>query len=114
MGHGKDHMEIAGVEEIALPCCDPALASLRLTLGAVAIATRVVGDGLIPAALAGIAMPAEGSGAAALNGSQGFELLEIQARSIAVEKAIWPWARRMSATSTAGRVMGSFYGGTDG
>ena len=55
-------MEIAGIEEIGLPCCDPALASLRLTLGAVAIATRVVGDGLIPAALTGIAMPAEGSG----------------------------------------------------
>jgi hypothetical protein len=81
-------MEIAGVEEIALPCCDPALASLRLTLGAVAIATRVVGDGLIPAALTGIAMPAEGSGAAALNRSQGLELLEIQARSIAVKKTL--------------------------
>ena len=33
-------------------------------------------------------MPAEGSGAAALNGSQGFQLLEVQARSIAVEKAL--------------------------
>src|SRR5208337_1015901 len=86
--HSEHDMEIAGVEEIVLPCCDPALTSLRLTLGAVAIATRVVGDGLIPAALTGIAMAAEGSGAAALNGSQGFELLVVQARSIPLQKAI--------------------------
>jgi hypothetical protein len=33
-------------------------------------------------------MSAEGSGAAALNGSQGLELLVVQARSIAVEKAL--------------------------
>ena len=76
------------IELLAASSNDPALASLRLTLGAVAIATRVVGDGLIPAALTGIAMPAEGSGAAALNRSQGLELLEIQARSIAVEKTL--------------------------
>ena len=36
--HSEHDMEIAGVEELASPCRDPALASLRLTLGAVAIA----------------------------------------------------------------------------
>ena len=50
--------------------------------------TRVVGDGLITATRTSIAMPAEGSGAAALKGSQGFELLEVQARSMAIQEAI--------------------------
>src|SRR5208337_3580251 len=86
--HGEHDMEIAGVEEIALPCCDPALASLRLTLGAVAIATRVVGDGLITAARALIAMATQGGGAAALNGTKGFELLKVEARSIPLQEAI--------------------------
>ena len=81
-------MEIAGVEEIVLPCCDPALTSLRLTLGAVAIATRVVRDGLITAARALIAMATQGGGAAALNGTQGFELLKVEARSIPLQEAI--------------------------
>ena len=47
--HGEHDMEIAGVEEFAFSCCQPALAGLRLTLGAVPISTRVVGDGLITA-----------------------------------------------------------------
>src|SRR5437773_7028836 len=62
--HGEHGMEIAGSQEFAL-------AGLRLTLGAVPISTRVVGDGLIFATLASVAMPAEGSGAAALNGPKG-------------------------------------------
>jgi hypothetical protein len=33
-------------------------------------------------------MPAQGSCAAALNGTKGFELLKIKARSISVQKAI--------------------------
>ena len=47
---GEHDMEIAGVEEFAFSSCQPALAGLRLTLGAVPIATRVVGDGLIATA----------------------------------------------------------------
>jgi hypothetical protein len=86
--HGEDHMEIAGVEEFAFPCCDPALASLCLTLGAVAISTRVVGDGLITATRASIAMPAEGGSAAALNGTKSFELLIVKARSMPIQEAI--------------------------
>jgi len=33
-------------------------------------------------------MPTEGSGAAALNGTQGFELLKVEARSIPIQEAI--------------------------
>jgi hypothetical protein len=81
-------MEIAGVEEFAFACCQPALTRLRLTLGAVPISTRVVGDDLITATLASIAMPAEGSCATALNGPKGFELLKTKARSVPIQKAI--------------------------
>src|SRR5205814_3169923 len=73
--YGEDHVEIAGVEEFAFPCRQPTLTRLCLTLGAVPIATRIIGDGLIPATRASIAMPAEGGSAAALNGTKGFELL---------------------------------------
>jgi hypothetical protein len=88
MGHGEHDMEIAGGQKFAFPCRQPALSCLRLALGAMPVSARVVGDGLITATLAGIAMPAEGGGAAALNGAKGLELLEIQARSIAVEKTL--------------------------
>ena len=86
--YGEHDMEIAGVEEFAFPCCQPALAGLCLTLGAVPISTRVVGDGLITATRASIAMSAEGSCAAALNGTKGFELLKVKARSIPIQEAI--------------------------
>src|SRR5215469_2142340 len=86
--YGEDHVEIAGVEEFAFPCRQPAFARLCLTLGAVPIATRVVGDGLITAARASIAMPTQGSCAATLNGTKGFELLKVKARSIPIQKAI--------------------------
>ncbi len=86
--YGEDHVEVAGVEEFAFPCRQPALARLCLTLGTVAIATRVIGDGLIPAARASVAMPAEGGSATALNGTKGFELLIIKARSIPIQEAI--------------------------
>jgi hypothetical protein len=58
------------------------------TLGAVPVATRVVGDGLITATRASIAMPAQGGSAATLNGTKGFELLKAKARSIPIQKAI--------------------------
>jgi hypothetical protein len=84
----EDYVEIAGVEEFAFPSRQPALASLCLTLGAVPVATRVVGDGLITATRASIAMPAQGGSAATLNGTKGFELLKVKARSIPIQKAI--------------------------
>jgi len=75
----EDNVEVAGVEELAFPCRQPTLARLCLTLGAVPISTRVVGDGLITATGASIAMPVEGGSAAALHGMKGFELLKIKA-----------------------------------
>jgi hypothetical protein len=88
MGHGEHNVKVAGSQEFAFPCCQPVLARLRLTLGAVPISTRVVGDGPITATLASIAMPTEGSSATALNGTKSFELLKIKARSIPIQEAI--------------------------
>ena len=72
----------------SLPCRQPSFPSLCLALGAVPVSARVVGNGLIIAARALVAMSTQGSGAAALNGTKGLELLEIQARSIPVKKTL--------------------------
>src|SRR5208283_5094777 len=88
MGHGEHDMEIAGGQKFAFACRQPAFPRLCLALRAVSVSARVVGDGLITATLAAIAMPTQGSGAAALNGTKGFELLKVEARSIPLQKAI--------------------------
>src|SRR5208337_5675644 len=88
MRHREHDVEIAGGQKFAFPCRQPAFPSLCLALGAVPVSARIVGDGLIIAARALVAMSTQGSGAAALNGTQGLELREIQARSIAVEKTL--------------------------
>ena len=86
--HGEHDVEIAGVQEFAFPRRQPALARLRLALGAVPVSARVVGDGLMTASRTSIAMAAERSGAAAQNGAKSFELLKAEARSIPIQEAI--------------------------
>src|SRR6266581_340036 len=54
---------------------EPTFASARLTLRAVPISTRVVGDGAMSAASAFIEMPAERGGATPRNGQQHFDVL---------------------------------------
>ena len=88
MRYGEDDVRITGVEKFCFPSRQPALTRLRLTLRTVPIATRVVGDGLITAARASIAMPAQGSSTTALNGTKGLELLKVKARSIPLQEAI--------------------------
>jgi hypothetical protein len=55
----KDNMDIGHRQKFTLPSHDPFVASAALTLGAMAIATAVVGDGVIATARALVAMPAE-------------------------------------------------------
>src|ERR1019366_3869706 len=88
VGHSEHDMEVTGGQQFAFAGRQPALASLRLALGAVPVSVRVVRDGLMTAARAGIAMTAERCGAAALNGAKRFELLKAKARSIPIQKAI--------------------------
>src|SRR6266571_1691655 len=54
---------------------EPTFASARLTLWAVPISTRVVGDGAMSAASALIEMSAERGGATPRNGQQHFDML---------------------------------------
>ena len=57
-------------------------------LGKTSHKTRIIRDGLKSALGAGIEVASEGGGAAVQQGAEGLELLEIEARSIAVEKAL--------------------------
>lgn len=80
VGDGEDDVKVVGREEFALPGGQPAFARLCLALRAASVATRVIRDGLVSASWTSIEMATERSGTAVLDGSEGFELLEIQAR----------------------------------
>ena len=110
MRHSEYDMKVAGGEKFALASCEPMFTRLRLALGAVPVPTRVIGDGLVTALRTGIDMTAQRSRAAALNGAKGLELLKVKARRYRSRKRS-PCARRMSATSTAGRLIFGFVGG---
>src|ERR1019366_7818940 len=88
VGHSEHDMKVTGGQEFAFAGRQPALARLRLALGAVPISARVVRDGLMTAARADIAMTAQRCGAAAQNGPKRFELLKAKAGSIPIQKAI--------------------------
>jgi len=72
---GEDDMDVGGRQKFAAARPKPLIASGGLTLGTVPISARVVRDGAIPAAGTPITMPAQGGGAAALDGRQHFEML---------------------------------------
>ena len=80
VGHGEHDMEVAGRQQFPFAGREPALARLRLTLGAVPVPTRVVGDGLMTAARAGIAMTAQRRRTTTQYGTKRFELLKVEAR----------------------------------
>ena len=88
VGNGEDHVKVRGGQQFLFACGEPAFPRLGLALGAVPVATRIIGDGLKSALRAGIEVTSERGGAAVLQGSEGFELLEIEARSIPVEEAL--------------------------
>src|SRR5260370_42117500 len=60
----EDHMDVTRWEKLLATRCEPTFASARLTLRAVPVAARVVGDGAMSAAGAFIEMAAERGGAA--------------------------------------------------
>src|SRR5437016_12808810 len=101
--HSEHDMEVAGGQEFSLAGRQPALAGLGLALGAVPVSARVVGDGLMTAVRAGIAMTAQRCGAAALNGAKGFELLKAKAGSIPIQEAIAVRAKNRSEERRVGK-----------
>ena len=71
----EDHMDVARWEKLLATCCEPAIASSCLTLRAVPISARVVGDGAMSAASALIEMSAERGGATPRNRQEHFDVL---------------------------------------
>src|ERR1700685_1772096 len=57
--HREDNMEILGVEEFRLAVSEPLRTGERLALRAIPIATGIIGDALVPAAVALLDMTAK-------------------------------------------------------
>jgi hypothetical protein len=70
----EDDVHVAGRKEFPSTRSNPSFPSSDLTLRAVAIATRIEGDGLMPAAGALVEMTAECGGTTPRNGHQHFEM----------------------------------------
>src|SRR5271167_3198111 len=74
---GKDDVNIAGGQQLALTCLQPAVAGIALAFWAMTIATRVVRDDGMSAVRTLITVSAESSGAAASDGQQHFLMLPV-------------------------------------
>src|SRR5919198_1703257 len=85
MRERENDVHIRHVEELPRARLQPALPRLRLALHAVPIATRVIGDGLMPAGVTPIEMPAERRGPTARDRSEDRALLHAQPRMLLEE-----------------------------
>src|SRR5258708_6286897 len=82
-------MEIARGEKLLLARSDPAVPSGGLTLGAMAIATAVIGDGdTMSAAHALIEMTAESGGTTTPNGPQYFHVLPMEPMAVSFDERL--------------------------
>ena len=75
---GEDQVEVADREQIGLARGKPVLRRCALALGAMAVATRVVGNPAVAAIFAALDVPAEGGRAAALDGRHHLQLAEAE------------------------------------
>src|SRR3984957_20358907 len=75
VGQGKDDVEVGHAEQILFAPCQPAQACLSLALGTVAVATGVIGNGLMVATRAGVQMASQRSRTACSDRPQHLELL---------------------------------------
>ena len=74
MWNAKDEMIVHSRQQLLLPTAEPLLSRIGLAFWAMAVTTTVERDGLVTAAIALVTMPAQGSGAAADNGIENFDL----------------------------------------
>ena len=82
MGQGEDDVHIWQLEELPLAGVEPPFPRLRLALRTVPIATRVIGDGLVPAGVTPIEMPTERGGATAHDRAEHGALLHAEPRML--------------------------------
>src|SRR5215469_7396210 len=87
MGHGEDHMKIAGGKKFLLSLSDPAFPRLCLALGTVPVPAGVVGDSPALASWTRIEVSTQSCGAAVLNGAEGLDLLIVETRFVPFKKA---------------------------
>ena len=72
--HAEDQVKVVHGQQFLETPVEPFIASVALTLGAMSIATRVVGDGLMATTHALITMSAERGGAASRNSIEHLDL----------------------------------------
>jgi hypothetical protein len=85
---GEDDVHIAGGQQLAFPRLEPAQAGIALTLGAVPVSARVVGDGGMSAVRALIAMSTQRSGTAACDGQQHLLVLAVDPLATAFNEGL--------------------------
>ena len=73
---GEAHVEVVDRQQIGLAGGEPVLRRRALTLGAMAVAARVVGDPAVAAILAALYVAAEGGRATVLDGRHHLELTQ--------------------------------------
>ena len=61
-------------QQLVLPTSQPLFSGIGLALWAMAVTTRIEGDGLVTALIALVTVPAQGSGTAADNSTEHFDL----------------------------------------
>ena len=84
----EDHVEVVDGQQFGSPVLHPFRGGAGLTLGAVAIAARVIRDPPMPAPVACLDMPAQGRGPAGRDVAQGAPLLRRERAAIPVEEGI--------------------------
>ena len=75
---GEHDVEVANRQQVGLARGQPGARGGALALGAVSVATRVVGDPPVPAVFAGLDVTAQRGGAAVLDGRHDLELAEAE------------------------------------
>ena len=101
----REHdVEVGNRQQLGLAFGHPLLCRRALALGAVPVATGIVGDDGIGAVLAARDVPAQHRRAAALDRCHDLELPKLTWPALACRHAA-PWSRKISATSSAGRNM---------
>src|SRR6478735_4592345 len=88
MRNTEDDMEVCRRQDFLFASSEPTLACLCLTLGAMPVTARVVGNGLMTAARTRVEMTTQSCCAAVLDGAERFQLLKVEARPVSVEKAV--------------------------
>ena len=86
VGQSEDQVEVGHSEQFFLSRSEPALARLRLTLGAVAVAAALIRDGLVAAAWTIVDMSAQSRCSALSDGEEHLQLLRAEMLAVLVHE----------------------------